>query len=76
MAENQYSRNQNTNSAPICMYKNNQKIWCHNCSILCLCDIIGQLWWCHNAWLEKNILGYNGEMSDPGLFLLATCVHE
>ena len=52
--------------APICLCKNNRRIWPHNAASSR--DVTDQLWWHHNAKSEKAVLGDNGKMSDRWLF--------
>ena len=74
MVRNQYSQLLFTNAfVPICLCKNNRRIWRHNANTSCLHDITDQLWWRHNDKSEKTVLGDNGKLSDPWLFQL-NCV--
>ena len=58
---------------PISTCKNNRRIWRHNASS---CDVTVQLWWRHNAKTENTILGDDGKMSDPWLFIAELCVRN
>ena len=62
--------------APICMWKNNWRIWRHNASISCSRDVTDQLWWRRNAKSEKTVLDDNCDMSDRWMVLEKLCVKD
>ena len=50
------------NLAPICVYKNNRRIWYHITSTSRLREVTGQLLWRHNVRWKRIVLDNSGEM--------------
>ena len=62
--------------APICVCKNNRRLWRHNASISRSRDVTDQLWWRHYVQPEKAVLCDNVEMSDRLMFTGEFCVQD